>query len=29
MQRYLFRYMQLFSYIGADTPEDPGGDFFM
>ncbi|MEZ6045239.1 MAG: hypothetical protein R3C11_06580 [Planctomycetaceae bacterium] len=29
MSNYLFRYLQLFSYLGRGTPEDPGGDFEM
>jgi hypothetical protein len=29
MQRFLFQYIQLFSFIGAGTPEEPGGDFDM
>jgi hypothetical protein len=28
-RRYLFEYVQLFSMIGAGTPDDPGGDFSM
>ena len=27
MRRCLFQYMELFSVIGAGTPENPGGDF--
>jgi hypothetical protein len=29
MPRFLYRYMELLSVIGAGTPEDPGGDFGM
>lgn len=29
MPRFLFEYLQLFSYMGSKTPEDPGGDFGM
>lgn len=29
MPRYLYRYFQMFSYLGSGTPEDPGGDFGM
>ena len=29
MQRFLFHYLELFSVIGAGTPENPGGDFDM
>jgi hypothetical protein len=29
MRSFLFHYVQLFSYLGAGTPEDPGGDFDM
>jgi hypothetical protein len=26
MQRFLFHYLELFSVIGAGTPENPGGE---
>ena len=29
MQRFLFQYLELFSVLGAGTPENPGGDFDM
>jgi hypothetical protein len=29
MARFLFHYMEMFSVIGAGTPENPGGDFDM
>ena len=29
MPRFLFEYIQLLSYMGSGTPEDPGGDFGM
>ena len=29
MPRFLYEYVQLFSYVGSGTPEDPGGDFGM
>jgi hypothetical protein len=29
MPRFLFHYLQLFSYIGDGTPTNPGGDFSM
>jgi hypothetical protein len=29
MPRFLYEYLQLFSYMGAGTPESPGGDFGM
>jgi hypothetical protein len=29
MPRFLFHYLELFSYIGEGTPHDPGGDFSM
>lgn len=29
MPRFLFQYLELFSVIGAGTPEDPGYDFDM
>ncbi|HET6246776.1 MAG TPA: hypothetical protein VFE47_03680 [Tepidisphaeraceae bacterium] len=29
MARYLYRYLQLFGYVGAGTPDDPGSDFGM
>lgn len=29
MPRFLFQYLELFSFIGAGTPENPGGDFEM
>lgn len=29
MPCYLFEYVQLFSYMGDGTPDDPGGDFEM
>jgi hypothetical protein len=29
MPRFLFQYLQLFSFLGAGTPENPGGDFGM
>ena len=29
MPRFLFHYLELFSYIGEGTPSDPGGDFSM
>lgn len=29
MPRYLFSYLELFSFIGDGTPQNPGGDFSM
>jgi hypothetical protein len=29
MQRFLFHFLELFSFIGDGTPENPGGDFGM
>jgi hypothetical protein len=29
MQRFLVQYLEMFSAIGAGTPENPGGDFEM
>jgi hypothetical protein len=29
MHRYLFEFTEFFSFIGAGTPENPGGDFSM
>jgi hypothetical protein len=29
MPRYLYSYFELFGYVGAGTPEDPGSDFGM
>jgi hypothetical protein len=29
MQRFLFQYLELLSFLGAATPENPGGDFDM
>jgi hypothetical protein len=29
MQRFLFEFIELFSFLGAGTPENPGGDFTM
>jgi len=29
MALYLYTYLNLFGYVGSDTPEDPGGDFGM
>ena len=29
MPRYLFSYLELFSFMGDGTPQNPGGDFSM
>jgi hypothetical protein len=29
MQHFLFQYLEMLSFLGAGTPENPGGDFSM